>query len=155
MPLLFSWLNISVNTQTTQTCISIKHKIYQANKDEHNRNMQNIKTQVREGEISNRKHERFISRFEHTTSLPSPLWKFFTIIDPARSLGAATPTTSSLKNSWTHKSLTCSRKNNTRKHTSLPRLLELDSYDTFVNPFHWSSISQAYTSFYMLKTSQG
>ena len=34
-------------------------------------------------------------------------------------------------------------------------VLELDSDDTFVKPFHWSSISQAYTAFYMLKTSQG
>ena len=34
-------------------------------------------------------------------------------------------------------------------------LLELDSDDTFVKPFHWCSISQAYTEFYMLKTSQG
>jgi len=34
-------------------------------------------------------------------------------------------------------------------------MLELDSDDTFVKPFHWSSISQAYTAFYMLKTSQG
>ena len=34
-------------------------------------------------------------------------------------------------------------------------MLELDSDDTFVKPFHWSSISQAYTTFYMLKTFQG
>jgi len=34
-------------------------------------------------------------------------------------------------------------------------MLELDSDDTFMKPFHWSSISQAYTTFYMLKTSQG
>ena len=26
-----------------------------------------------------------------------------------------------------------------------PKMLELDSDDTFVKPFHWSSISQAYT----------
>jgi len=37
----------------------------------------------------------------------------------------------------------------------MSRRLELDSGDTFVKPFHWSSISQAYIVFYMLKTSQG
>jgi len=83
--------------------------------------MQDINTSERE--ISNRKYGRFVSRLEHTcfTSPPSTLWKIFKIIDPARSLGAATPTTSSLKNSRTRKSLTCSRKNNTHKLTSLPR----------------------------------
>ena len=40
---------------------------------------------------------------------------------PIRSLGAASPTTSSLKNSWTRKSLTYSRKNNTHEPTSSPR----------------------------------
>jgi len=33
-------------------------------------------------------------------------------------------------------------------------MLELDSDDTFVKPFHWSSISQVYIAFYLLKTSQ-
>ena len=47
--------------------------------------------------------------------------KNFHYNDHARSLGAATPTTSSLKNSWTCKSLTYSRKNNICKHTRLPR----------------------------------
>ena len=37
----------------------------------------------------------------------------------------------------------------------LMQVLELDSDDIFVKSFHWSSISQAYTTFYMLKTSQG
>jgi len=41
--------------------------------------------------------------------------KDFHYNDPARSLGAATPTMSSLKNFWTRKSLTCSRKNNTHE----------------------------------------
>ena len=42
-----------------------------------------------------------------------------------------------------------------RLETRVPVLLELDSDDIFVKPFHWSSISQAYTAFYMLKTFQG
>jgi len=72
--------------------------------------------------MSSRKHRGIISSFEHTcsTSPPSPLWKIFTKIDQ-RLLGAATPTTSSLKNSWTRKSLTYSRKNNTREPASSPR----------------------------------
>ena len=75
--------------------------------------MQDINTNERE--MSNRKHRRTISRFEHTcsTSPLLPLLRIFIKNDPARSLGTATPTTSSLKSSWTHKSLTCSRKNNT------------------------------------------
>ena len=78
---------------------------------------------VREREMSNHKHGRIISRFEHTcsTSPPSTLWRISIIIDLARSLGTSTLTTSSLKNSLTRKSLTCSHKNNTRKHTSLTR----------------------------------
>ena len=78
---------------------------------------------VSEWEISNRKHGRFISRFEHTcsTSPPSTLWRISTKNNPSRSLGAATLSTSFLKNSWTRKSLTYSYKNNTHKQTSLPR----------------------------------
>jgi len=34
------------------------------------------------------------------------------------------------------------------------RMLELAFDDTFVKPYYWSSISQVYTEFYMLKTSQ-
>jgi len=47
--------------------------------------------------VSNRKHGRFVSRFEHacSTSPPSKLWRIFTGIDPTGSLGAATPTRSS------------------------------------------------------------
>ena len=63
-------------------------------------------------------------------SPPSPLWRISNIIDPARSLGIATPTTSSLKNSWTRKSLTCSRKNNTREPVSSPRLHLYDFLNT-------------------------
>ena len=60
-------------------------------------------------------------------SPPLTLWRISTRIDPVRSLSAVTPTTSSLKNSGTHKFLTVSRKNHTRKHTSLlrPHLLQL------------------------------
>ena len=66
--------------------------------------------------------KEFILRFE------SPLYvlafttmKDFHYNNHARSLGAATPTTSSLKNSWAHKSLTCSYKNNIREPASSPR----------------------------------
>jgi len=47
--------------------------------------------------MSNHKHGRIISRFEYpcSTSPPSTLWRISTRIDPARSLGAAKPTTSS------------------------------------------------------------
>jgi len=38
--------------------------------------MQDIKTSERE--MSNRKHGRIISRFEHTCSPPSTLWRIFT-----------------------------------------------------------------------------
>ena len=47
--------------------------------------------------------------------------KDFHYNDLTRSLGSATPTTSSLKNSWTRKSLTCSLKNNTCEPASSPR----------------------------------
>ena len=47
MPLWLSLLSTSVSKQTTQACISIKHKLYQAYKDERNKNTQDIKTQVR------------------------------------------------------------------------------------------------------------
>jgi len=57
-----------------------------------------------------------------STSPPSPQWGISTIIIPARSLGTATLTMSSLKNSWTRKSLICSYKNNIQHEpTSLSR----------------------------------
>jgi len=47
--------------------------------DINNKHMQDINTSERE--MSNRKHGRFVSRFEHTcsTSPPSTLWRIFTI----------------------------------------------------------------------------
>ena len=97
-----------------------------------------------EREMINRKHGRFVLRFEHTCFMSPPLtlWRIFTRNDPARSLGAVTPTTSSLKSSWTRKSLSCSRKNNIRKHTSLsrPHLLQLlqPKVGTLGDHFTWS-----------------
>ena len=134
VPLWLSWLNTSVskpsqaNIYIYETQGNIKYVI-----DINNKNMQDINTSERE--ISNRKHGRIVLRFEHTcsTSPPSPLWRISTKIDLARSLGATTPTTSSVKNSWTHKSLTYSRKNNTastlacRGHTSTPSSLKNSS----------------------------
>ena len=65
-----------------------------------NISMQDIKTQVREREMSNCKHERIVSRFESLLYVPAfNTMKDFYYNDPARSLGAATPTTSFLKNS--------------------------------------------------------
>ena len=86
--------------------ITIKHTIYQVYKDKDNMSMQDIKTSKRKRE-SNRKHGRFVSRFEHTcsTSPPSTLEGFSLKIDPTGSLGAATPTRSSHQNSWTLQSL--------------------------------------------------
>ena len=108
------------HTHTTHTHTwaqgNIKHV-----KNINNNSIQDIKHKWERDKQS--KHGRIISRFEYICSMspPSTLWRIFAIIDPARSLGAATPTMSFLKNSWTYKSLTCSRKNNTRKQSSLPR----------------------------------
>ena len=66
----------------------------------------------------------FGSTARSTAKHRSPVLDFSRInhqVDPARSLGDATLTTSSLKNSWTCKFLIWSRKNNTRKLTSLTR----------------------------------
>jgi len=93
---------------------------YQAYKDKNNINMQDIKHKWVEKEMSNHKHGRIVSRFE-PLALYSRLHRneeFSLKINPAISLGAATPTTNSLKNSWTCKSLTCTRKNNTGKPES-------------------------------------
>jgi len=58
-----------------------------------------------EREMSNRKHGRICFEIRATCSMspPSPQWRISTKIDHARSFGTATPTASSLKNSWTHK----------------------------------------------------
>ena len=72
--------------------------------------------------MSNHKHGRIVSRFEPLALRPRlHRRRIFTKIDPTRSLSTATLTTSSLKNSWTRKSLICSRKNNTREPASSPR----------------------------------
>ena len=73
----------------------------------------NEQSQIRENYFDVRAHLLYVPTFN--------TMKDFHYNDPAKLLGATTPTTSSLKNSWTRKSLTCSRKNSTRKHTSLPR----------------------------------
>jgi len=56
-----------------------------------NKHKQDINTRKRER--SNRKHERFVSRFEHpySTSPPSTLWRISTKNNPIGSLGAAIP----------------------------------------------------------------
>jgi len=73
-------------------------------------------------ERSNRKHGRTVSRFGPLTlRLRHTTWRISTIIDSARSLGAAVPK-SSRKNSQTRQSLTHSRNNNnTREPTSSSR----------------------------------
>ena len=71
------------------------------------------KSQARENYFEVRAHLLYVPAFN--------TMKDFHYNDLVRSLGAATPTTRSLKNSWTRKSLTYSPTNNTRKHTSLPR----------------------------------
>jgi len=78
--------------------------------------MQDINISEREGEISNRKHGRFVLIFEPLALRPRlHHYEGIHYNDPITSLGATTPTTSSLKNSWTCMFLTCSRKNNIRE----------------------------------------
>ena len=87
-----------------------------------NISMQDINTSVCEREMSNHKYRRIVSRFEPLLYVPAfNTMKDFRYNDPARSLSAAIPTTSSLKNSRTQKFLTCSHKNNTREPTSSSR----------------------------------
>jgi len=55
-----------VSTQTNPSIYINKVQAYQAYKDMNNISMQDIKQQMRKREMSNRKHGRIISRFEHT-----------------------------------------------------------------------------------------
>ena len=87
-----------------------------------NKHMQDIKISERERDEQSQTWEICFEVRVHLLYVPVfNTKKDFHYNDPTRSLSAATPTTSSLKNSWTRKSLTYSRKNNTRKHTSLRR----------------------------------
>jgi len=91
-----------------------KAKVYQACENVNNTYTRYINTSERGREKQSQTWEIcFVVRATFSTSPPLLLWRISTIIDISRSLGVATPTTSSLKNSWTRKSLTYSRKNNT------------------------------------------
>ena len=97
--------------QTIPNIYSIEHKIYQAYRDEQEKYARYINTSERR-EMSNHKQRIIVSRFKFYV-LAFTTMKDFHYNDPSRSLSIATPKMSSLKNSWTHKSLTCSCKNNT------------------------------------------
>ena len=108
--------------QTIPKHITIKHKYkYQAYEDKDNKSMQDINKSKRQ-RVSNRKHGRFVSRFEHTcsTSPPSHLKDFHykpILPDhsvpqhlqgvPTRTLGLSSPFTRSRKNKHTASPLAC------------------------------------------------
>ena len=106
--LWLSWLNTSVSKQTTQAYTSMKHKyikhikkwtIYACKIYKHKRERER-KANANTGELFRGSSTLVLRhRLQH--------YEGFYYNNPARSLGAATPTTSSLKNSWTRKSLTC------------------------------------------------
>ena len=70
MPRWLSWLNTSVSKTIPSKYIN-KHTIYQACKDKTSNSMQDIKETKRE-RVSNHKHKKFVSRFEHTCSTSPP-----------------------------------------------------------------------------------
>ena len=77
---------------------------------------------MRERDEQSQTRENYFEVRAHLLYVPAfNIMKDFHYNDRVRSLGAATPTTSSLKNSWSRKSLNFSHKNNTHKHISLPR----------------------------------
>ena len=111
----------------TQASIFMKHKQYQAYRDMGNYENARYKDKWVEREMSSQKHGRFVSRFE-PLALCLRLHRnegFSLKSVPQDHLVPATPTTSFLKNSWTHKSLTCSWKNNSHEPASSPRLQPL------------------------------
>jgi len=96
---------------------------YQAYRDVSNKSKQDINTsELRERDEQSQIRENCFEVRAHLVYVPAfTNMKDFYYNRPARLFGATVPTMSSLKNSWTRKSLTCSRKNSTCKVTSLPR----------------------------------